>query len=80
MEIREQNDNISSIQKYAMTAQGPYQTLSMRDVEKSGTYSGPPKYLRQRDQPLDIPLDCVRKLCDVIDTTFNEKIELWELE
>lgn len=45
-----------------------------------GSYTGPPKYLSQRNQPLEIPLDCVRKLCDVIDTTFNERIELWELE
>jgi hypothetical protein len=40
---------MSSIKKYAMTAQEPYKTVSMRDVQLSGTYTGPPKYLKQRD-------------------------------
>lgn len=25
-------------------------------------------------------MDCIRKLCDAIDTTFNERIELWEIQ
>lgn len=52
----------------------------MKDVILSNTYTGPPKYLKQRDQPLEIPMDCIRKLCDAIDTTFNERIELWEIQ
>jgi hypothetical protein len=49
----------------------------MKDVEM---YTGPPKYLRQRDQPLEIPMECIRKLADVIDTSFDERCDMDEIE
>lgn len=52
----------------------------MRDIVMSGTYTGPPKYLSQRDQPLEIPMDCVRKLCDAIDLTYSERCSLLEIQ
>lgn len=62
-----------------MTAQGSYLSLSMKEVATSGTYTGPPKYLRQRDQPLEIPMDCIRNLCDAMDTSFDERVSRQEL-
>jgi hypothetical protein len=52
----------------------------MREMQASGLYSGPPKYLKQRDQPLEIPLDCIRKLADVIDRSFDERCSLQEIQ
>lgn len=49
----------------------------MKDVNN---YTGPPKYLKQRDNPLEIPIDCIRKLCDLIDTTFDERCSLKEIK
>ena len=76
MEQKENGEKISTIRQYAMEAQAPYKTISMKDVLASGTFTGAPKYLKPRDQPLEIPIDCVRNLCDVMDTTFNEKVSL----
>lgn len=25
-------------------------------------------------------MDCIRKLCDAMDTTYNERVELWEIQ
>ena len=44
----------------------------MNEVALSGTYTGPPKYLKQRD--------CIRKLCDTMDTTYDERVSLAELK
>ncbi len=46
----------------------------------AGTYTGAPKYLKQRDQPLEIPIDCIRRLADAVDTTFDERCSLQELK
>ena len=63
-----------------MKAQEAYQTPSMQDYVMAGTYTGAPKYLKQRDQPLEIPMDCIRKLSDVVDKTFDERCSLDELK
>jgi hypothetical protein len=52
----------------------------MKEIKESGSYTGPRKYLKQRDQPLEIPMDCVRRLCDAIDKTFDEKISFQEMQ
>lgn len=52
----------------------------MKELRESGNYSCPPKYLNQRDTPLEIPMECVRKLCDVIDTDFDDHVSLQELK
>lgn len=49
----------------------------MKDLGDS--YSGPPKYLKQRDQPLEIPHDCIRRLADAIDTSMDERCDLPEI-
>lgn len=46
----------------------------------SGLYEGPPKYLSQRDQPLEVPSECVRRLINAIDTTMDDRIEVREIE
>jgi len=33
----------------------------------AGTYSGPPKYLNQRDAPLEIPIEVVKTLFLAVD-------------
>ena len=50
----------------------------MKDLDE--TYTGPPKYLKQRDQPLEIPIECIRKLADVIDTSYDERCSQEEIE
>ena len=52
----------------------------MQDYVQAGTYTGAPKYLKQRDQPLEIPMDCIRKLVEVVDKTFDERCSLQELK
>lgn len=29
---------------------------------------------------MEIPMECVRKLCDAIDTSFDERCDLWEIQ
>lgn len=77
---RDNTEQISNIARYAEEAEAPYRTLSMKDVAASGTYTGPPKYLRQRDQPMEVPMECVRRLCDAIDTSFDDRCALWEIQ
>lgn len=77
MIAKEEDDKISNITKYAMKAQAPYKTMSMSEVTN---YTGPPKYLKQRDQPLEIPIECIRKLADQIDTSMDERCEIEEIE
>ena len=40
-------------------------TMSMKDMD--GTYNGPPKYLNQRDAPLEIPPEVVKNLFTNLD-------------
>ena len=51
----------------------------MQDYVLDGTYTGAPKYLKQRDQPLEIPIDCIRRLADAVDKSFDERCSLQEL-
>jgi len=39
----------------------------MKDVALSGSYTGPPKYLKQRDTPMEVPMECVRRLMLALD-------------
>lgn len=54
-------------------------TQSMKDVVARGTYTGPPKYLKQRQMPLEIPIECIRRLADAIDSSFDERLQIEEL-
>ena len=62
------------INKLALKAQLPYKTLSMKELLLNDNYFGASKYLKQRDSLLDIPIDCVRKLCDAIDKDCGESV------
>ena len=52
----------------------------MRDLAQSGNFSCPKKYLNQRDQALEVPMDCIRKLCDHIDEDFDDRITVVEIQ
>ena len=43
-------------------------------------YDGPPKYLSQRDAPLEIPIDVIRELFTLMDQDMDDKISLEELQ
>ena len=51
----------------------------MKDLRDSGNFSCPQKYMNQRDQPLEVPMDCIRNLCDAIDEDFDDRITVEEL-
>lgn len=52
----------------------------MKEIRESGNYTCPPKYLNQRDTPLEVPMECVRKLCDTIDKDMDDRVGLNELK
>lgn len=72
-----QDSKEDPIAKFSQEAQAPYLTQSMKDL--GSRYQGPPKYLKQRDAPLEIPHDCIRKLADAIDTSMDERCDLHEI-
>lgn len=43
-------------------------------------FDGPPKYLNQRDAPLEIPVEVVRKLFNAMDVDLDDAINLEELK
>lgn len=47
--------------------------------EIADSYDGPRKYLTQRDAPLDIPYDVVKKLFIAMDQDMDDKVSLDEL-
>jgi hypothetical protein len=51
--------------------------LSIKALGSS--YAGPPKYLRQRDAPLEIPPEVVRRLFQLMDLDLDDKVSLTEL-
>ena len=51
----------------------------MKELRESGNFTCPPKYLNQRDAALEIPMECVRRLCDAIDLDYDDKISVEEL-
>ena len=79
MAAKEAATPLSLVDKYAMEAQAEYSMVSMKDIAASGNFSCPKKYLNQRDQPLEVPMECIRKLCDHMDTDFDDRIELQEM-
>ena len=67
METNNSSKPVNPINQCAEAAQLPYQTISMKEVSQAGTYTGPPKYLKQRSMPMEIPKECVIRLCDAMD-------------
>lgn len=80
VEAKEDAKKISLVDSYALKAQEEFQQISMKELRESGNYSCPPKYLLQRDTPLEVPMECVRKLCDVMDVNFDDRVSLEELK
>ena len=79
MAARDAEPHMSLVDKYAMEAQQEFLSVSMKELALSGTAQCPRKYLNQRDAPLEIPMECVRKLCDAIDEDFDDRISVEEL-
>lgn len=76
MREKELRENISPVQLAALRAQLPYKTLSMKDL--GDNYDGPPKYLNQRDAPLEIPYEVIKKLFVAMDEDLDDMITLEE--
>ena len=72
--------NLSMVDKYAKEAQAEFQTFTMKELRDSGSTQCPRKYLNQRDQPLEVPMECIRTLCDSIDKDFDDRITLEEMQ
>lgn len=69
---------ISPVQEASMRAQQPFKTMSMKEL--GGSYEGPPKYLNQRDAPLDIPVEVVKKLFTIMDADMDDRVSIEELK
>lgn len=52
----------------------------MRELAAQGNYNGPPKYLAQREVPLEIPTECIIKLSDAMDDTMDDRISAEEIQ
>ncbi len=79
MEEKEAKTNLSLVDKYAMEAQSEFQMVSMKELAASGNFSCPKKYLNQRDSALEVPMECVRKLCEEIDQDYDDRVDLEEI-
>ena len=51
----------------------------MKEIISRGDYQGPPKYLNQRDAPLEIPQDIVKSFFRACDQDVDDRITLEEL-
>jgi hypothetical protein len=60
----------------AMRAQAPFLTTSMKNLTPGVDYFGPPKYLTQRDTPLEIPTEVIKKLFAAMDVDMDDKISI----
>lgn len=62
---KERRGELTAVQLASVRAQAPYKTTSMKELGDS--YEGPAKYLNQRNAPLEIPVDVVKKLFIAMD-------------
>jgi hypothetical protein len=60
-----------------MRAQAPFATTSVREV--ANDFTGPKKYLNQRDTPLEIPYDVILKLFKALDQDKDDRVSLNEM-
>lgn len=51
----------------------------MKELAEQGSYYGPPKYLKQRDVPLEIPMECIIRLSDAMDDSMDDRISVEEI-
>jgi hypothetical protein len=68
----------SAVQEAALKAQKPFLTQSIKEIS-AGDFSGPLKYLNQRDAPLEIPQDIVKSFFVSCDVGCDDRISLEEL-
>jgi len=52
--------------------------MTMNEISLS--YEGPPKYLGQRDAPLEIPPEVVKRLFLAMDEDRDDRVSLFELK
>lgn len=69
----------SAVQEAALKAQKPFLTQSIKEIS-AGDFTGPLKYLNQRDAPLEIPHDIVKSFFVACDTGFDDRVSLEELQ
>ena len=55
----------------------PYQNI--RELDKQGLYEGPKKYLAQKDAPLEVPFDVIRKFFLTVDTSGDYLLQIDEI-
>lgn len=78
IEEKERANKLTPVEAAALRAQAPYLTTSMKDLGSS--YQGPPKYLSQRDAPLEIPIEVIKNLFCAMDEDIDDKVSLQELK
>ena len=49
------------------------------NLKELPSYDGPPKYLTQRDPPLEIPIEVVKALFFALDTDMDDRVSIEEL-
>lgn len=76
MAMKDAKQELSVVDSYALKAQAEFMQVSMKELRESGMYTCPPKYLNQRDTPLEIPMECIRKICDAMDSDFDDRVSL----
>ena len=74
IEEKEKAYKLTPVEAASLRAQAPYLTTSMKDLGSS--YRGPPKYLSQRDAPLEIPIEVVKSLFCAMDEDIDDRVSL----
>ena len=75
---KERANKLTPVEAASLRAQAPYLTTSMKDLGDS--YQGPPKYLSQRDAPLEIPIEVVKDLFCAMDEDIDDRVTTFELK
>lgn len=65
------------MQEAAFKAQKPFLTQTMKQIQSG--YQGPPKYLNQRDAPLEVPSDVVKSFFRACDVNADDRLSIDEL-
>lgn len=78
IEEKERANKLTPVEAASLRAQAPYLTTSMKDLGDS--YRGPPKYLSQRDAPLEIPIEVVKDLFCAMDDDIDDRVSVFELK
>lgn len=77
LELKKEKDKILPVQLAIDRASAPFKAKSIEEIVKD--YDGPSKYLNQRDAPLAIPNEIIKKLFDAMDYNINNRVSLDEV-